>query len=152
MAASITWTAPFAGANNGTYGLSFPDAPGDVRMMNGYLDPANGTMPATIVVSGLPASLITGGYDVYAYFTGAINAGMTTRTYKYTIGTTSYTVSQTAPSPTTFPGYTLATNMGTTGNYLVFANVTGASFTLTTTPVSGSPQRAPINGLQVVFK
>jgi len=51
--------------------------------------------------------------------------------------------------PATFTGYTLAP-AGGAGNYVVFRNLTGASFTLTATPDSGSTKRAPVNGLQIV--
>jgi hypothetical protein len=149
-AASVTWNAPGTATSPGVYSAGLTDAPGDARMMNGYLDPASGTTPsATIAVAGLPAAMATGGYDVYVYFLAALTAGQT-RSHKYTIGATTITVSQAGPSPTTFPGYTLAT--ATTGDYVVFKNVTGAAFTLTATAVSGTGniRRAPINGMQIV--
>ena len=39
---------------------------------------------------------------------------------------------------------------GAAGDWIVFKDVTGSSFTLTGTPTSGSPPRAPINGIEVV--
>lgn len=136
------------GTNPGEWRNNYVDAPGDARMMNGYLDPVLAAMPASIVVSGLPTLLTAGGYDVYVYMAGDI-ASATTRTYGYAIGTTTFAVSQTGPSPTGFPGFTLAPPGGA-GNYVVFRNVTGDSFTLTATPGTGTPTRAPVNGLQIV--
>ena len=113
-------------------------------MMNGYLDPTSG--PATIMVSGLPPAIASGGYDVYLYASGDDPSG--TRTYGYAIGAMSISFSQTGPSPSTFLGYTLAA--AGLGNYTVFHGVTGTSFVLTATPGDGVPSRAPVNGIQIV--
>jgi hypothetical protein len=118
-------------------------------MMNGYLDPVHSSMPAVVTVSGLPASITAGGYDVYVYVLGDVGTGTSTRTYRYAIGSTTFTVSQTGPVPTSFTGYTLAPNNGA-GNYIVFRNLTAASFTLTATPGTGTNTRAPVNGMQIV--
>ena len=118
-------------------------------MMNGYLDPASGSTPAaTVTVSGLSA--LTGGYDVYVYFLAQLSSG-TMRTHKVTIGSTTVSVTQVGPSG--FTGYSEATNGGTTGNYVLFKNVTGTSFTMTSTAVSASDSimRAPVNGMQIVW-
>ena len=108
------------------------DSPGDVRMMNGYLDPRAIASPATVNVTGLPSPM-SSGYDVYVYcFEDMTWAD--TRTYQYTIGSTTHTVEQKEPPlVTSFAGYTLAPEAGA-GNYVVFTNVTGTSFTLTATP------------------
>jgi hypothetical protein len=146
--AMLSWNSPAMGMNPGEWKNTYTDAPGDARMMNGYLDPSVTSMPATITVSALPAAITSGGYDVYVYMAGNIpNAA--TRTYQYAIGTTSFMVSQTGPSGTTFPGYTLAP-AGGAGTYIVFRNLTTASFTLTATPGTGTATRAPVNGLQIV--
>lgn len=148
--ASVTWSAPGTATSSGIYSVGLTDMAGDTRMMNGYLDPAMGTNPsATVTVSGLPTAL--GSYDVYVYFMAKLSSGETrVHTLKVvTTASTSFQVSQTGPSPTTFPGYTLAA--GTTGNYVIFKKQTGATFTLTSTAVSGSTLRAPINGLQIVW-
>ena len=146
--AVVSWNSPSTPFNPGVWRNAYPDAPGDARMMNGYLDPSAVATPATITVSGLPNSVTTGGYDVYVYAVGDVPPA-TTRTYRYAIGATTFTVSQTGPSPTTFPGFTLAPNNGS-GNYVVFRAVTGSSFTLTATPGTGAPTRSPVNGLQIV--
>ena len=149
---SLTWSSP-GDPNNTTYNpgvfsVGFTDAAGDTRMMNGYLDPSSGSTPAaTVTVSGL-----TGTYDVYVYFMAMLSSGVT-RTHKLAIGSASVTVSQTGATTTTFPGYTQVTATGGSGNYYVFKQVTGASFTLTSTAVSASDSvmRAPLNGMQIVW-
>ena len=149
-AASITWNSPFrSGIDSGTYSLYFADAPGDVRMMNGYLDPSSASVsPATIDVTGLAAPM-SSGYDVYVYCYGQI-ATPVTRTSQYAIGSTTHTVTQKGPSAAAFAGYTLAPEQGD-GNYVVFRNVTGTGFTLTAQPGTDSMLRAPVNGIQIVY-
>ena len=68
-AASVTWNSPAMAGNPGEWINGYADAPGNTRMMNGYLDPTASTSPATVKVSGLPAT-IAGGYDVYVYTLG----------------------------------------------------------------------------------
>jgi hypothetical protein len=147
--ASVMWNSPSMGSNPGEWLVGFADMPGNTRMMNGYLDPVVASMPAVVTVSGLPASITAGGYDVYVYVTGDVGTSTNTRIYSYAIGTTMFTVSQTGPSPTSFTSFTLAP-AGGAGNYVVFRNLTTASFTLTATPGTGSATRAPVNGLQIV--
>jgi hypothetical protein len=151
--ASVTWNVPVASTAQGTWSLAWTDSPGDVRMMNGYLDPGATAQPATINVTGL-ASPMSSGYDVYVYCFGDMHL-VETRTYQYTIGSTTHTVVQTEPPlVTSFSGYTLAPEAGA-GNYVVFRNVTGTIFTLTATPVSSTRGsmylRAPVNGIQIVY-
>jgi hypothetical protein len=150
--ASVTWNSPIATNETwATWTLSLADSPGDVRMMNGYLDPRAIASPATISVTGL-AGAMSGGYDVYVYCFGEMTWA-DTRTYKYKIGSTTHTVTQTEPPlVTSFSGYTLAPEAGA-GNTVVFRNVTGTSFTLTAMPGSSLHQtvRAPVNGIQIVY-
>jgi hypothetical protein len=124
--------------------LPVADAPGNQRMMNGYLDPF---FMSTVSVTGLAAPLTTTGYDVYVYANGDVSAG-DTRTGSYAIGTTTEVVTQAGPSP--FMGTFVQAVGGGTGNYVVFRGLTGASFTLTSTVGTGQTRRAPINGLQIV--
>ena len=145
--ATVTWNCPAVSGQPGQWDNGFTDAPGDVRMMNGYLDPSSSGSPATVTVSALPAA-IAGGYDVYVYGYGDIGDS-STRKYQYAIGTTTFTVSQTGPS-TPFSGLAPSTSGGS-GDYVVFRKVTGASFTLTATPGTGNPTRAPVNGIQIVW-
>jgi hypothetical protein len=147
-AASVTWHAPPVTGSVGIYGVSLVDAPGNARMMNGYLDPTSIGMPATVMVDSLPPAFVAGGYDVYVYTLGHLDSGA--RTYNYTLAGATFSVSQTGLSPTTVPPFVLApTTNPRAGNYVIFRNVAGASFTLTATPGTGTP-RAPVNGIQIV--
>jgi len=146
--AIVIWTSPPSVSSPGVWTKGFVDAPGDVRMMNGYLDPLSSSAPATVVVAGLPDAITSSGYDVYVYTTGEIQSG-STRTSSYTIGTTSITESEVGPTPTTFTGFTQASTGGR-GNYVVFKKVTGASFILIAKPGSAAVVRAPVNGIQIV--
>lgn len=154
-AAYASWSMNPIDSAIDTWSNSFTDVPGNPRMMNGYLDPRSTNSPVTINVTGLPDPM-SSGYDVYVYCYSYIDTSET-RLYEYKIGSTTYSVSQTGPSASTFPGYTLASGAdgGTTvaGNYVVFRNVTGASFTLTAQPRSSvwGMERAPVNGIQIVY-
>jgi hypothetical protein len=148
--ASVTWVSSPGTAGPGVWNHSYTDAPGDVRMMNGYLDPTTSLTPATVVVAGLPSTFTASGYDVYVYGSGEITS-TSTRTCQYSIGATSSTAKEAGPTPKTFPGYTQVLNGGL-GNYLVFQKLTGASFILTAKPGTSSPTRAPVNGLQIVAR
>ena len=53
--AQVTWNT------NGIWNLPITDAPGNVRMMRGYLDTVGGATTVTVV--GLPTNVA--GYDVY---------------------------------------------------------------------------------------
>jgi hypothetical protein len=153
--ASASWALiPIDGATD-TWSNAFVDAPGDTRMMNGYLDPRSSALPATITVTGLPDPM-NSGYDVYVYCYSIMDSP-DTRVYEYIIGQTTYSVTQTGPTTSTFPGYTLASGAdggnGGAGNYVVFRHVTGSSFSLTAQPETSTygVQRAPVNGMQIVY-
>lgn len=137
-AASVAWDS------GGTWQLPVPDAPGNTRMMIGYLDPHT---TSNVIVSGLPEALATSGYDVYVYTNGDVPAPIT-RSASYTIGAERETVTQ--PPLSEFSGVFVEANNGEMGNYVVFRGVAGAAFTLRVAPVSGTGLRAPINGLQIV--
>jgi hypothetical protein len=152
IAATVTWGSPSANAADpGSYRVGYVDMMGDTRMMNGYLDPLSADAPATAVVTDLPAAIAASGYDVYVYYAGNIGVPLT-RTYNYTIGSTTVSVLQVGPSATTFAGFRLAANQGA-GNYVIFRRVTGRSFTLTALPgvTTSDAQRAPLNGFQIVW-
>lgn len=121
-------------------------------MMNGYLDPLSASIPATVMVSGLPVAMTAAGYDVYVYVSGDIRSA-NTRTCRYSMAagtsTSSLSVSEVGPTPMVFPGFTLARDGGT-GNYIVFRKLASPAFTLTGTPGTGAPVRAPIDGIQIV--
>jgi hypothetical protein len=158
--ASITWAAPISSGNAGMWSVNYLDIAGDARMMNGYLDAAWATvptgtpLPTIATISGLPAAIASGGYDVYVYVYGGVPASET-RSCQYAIGASTFSVQQTGPTSTTPPApfvYMLAPNMGA-GHYIVFRGVTGASFTLTAAPIAATASRfrAPVNGLQIVY-
>jgi hypothetical protein len=133
--ASVTWSS------NNVWSTSITDAAGNNRMMKGYLD-TSASSTTTVTVSGLPASLASGGYSVYVYRDG--DNGTSTHSGNYTIGGT--TISATDSANTNFSGtFTQASNSA--GNYVVFAGQTGTSFTLT---AKATNARAPINGIQIV--
>jgi hypothetical protein len=155
--ASITWSPPIQSGDFGTWSIGYDDMPGDVRMMNGFLGPARAAIPAEgvtlLTVSDLPASIASGSYDVYVYTLGS-PSGM--RSYQYAIGSTAFTVVQSAgiglpaPPATPYP-YVVAPDMGM-GTHIIFRGVTGSSFALTVKPVGGTTTspRAPVNGFQIV--
>jgi hypothetical protein len=133
--ASVTWVA------NNVWSTSITDAAGNYRMMKGYLDTTSSST-TTVTVSGLPAALASAGYSIYVYRDG--DNGTSAHSGSYKIGGT--TISATDSANTNFGGtFTQANNSA--GNYVVFANQTGTSFTLTAQPTLA---RAPINGIQIV--
>ncbi len=139
-AATVSWTS------DDVWDESITDAPGNVRMMKGYLD--NGqTDTSTVTVSGLPSS--SGGYTVYVYADGS-TSGTNTGIYQISgAGITTTSINLTYNS--NFTGtFTQANN--SVGNYVVFtiANVSG--FTLQAIPSTASSgyERAPLNGIQIV--
>ena len=153
--ASASWNVAAVDGVTDTWSVSFTDAAGDTRMMNGYLDPRAADYHATISVTGLPDPM-SSGYDVYVYCYSYIGY-VDTFSYQYEIGATTYSVTQTGPSASTFPGYTLASgsDAGTAGagNYVVFHNLSGPGFTLTALPrpSTNGTERAPVNGIQIVY-
>lgn len=155
--AAITWNALESGATTGTWAVNYADQPGDLRMLNGYLDPTwptiPGTAPTLFTVSGLPAAIASGSYDVYVYTIGdSLND---TRSYQYGLGSQVQTVTQSSPPavppPSPFPYASANDNM--TGTHVVFTAITGGTFSVTAKPVSGTNNRyrAPVNGVQIVW-
>jgi LPXTG-motif cell wall-anchored protein len=133
--ASATWHA------DGTWGSGTGTANGNFKLYNGYLD-ATGTSATTVTISGLTSAGIVGPYDVYVYFTG--DAVGQNRSGNYTIdGITEFALDNTGFKGT----YVQATpGNGNNGNYVVFAGLTGDSFTLSALPVNF---RSPVNAVQV---
>jgi hypothetical protein len=156
-AATVAWNAPLSAANLGLWTIGYTDAPGDVRMMNGYLDPTWATIPTApstiLTVSGLPAAIASGTYDVYVYTFGYVTTDM--RSYQYSVGSEFQTVAQDAnpPIPPASPYPYASANDSGVGTHVVFSRVTGASVSVTVKPVSGTNvrYRAPINGIQIVW-
>jgi hypothetical protein len=136
----VSWSAP-----GGTWATPITEAPGNVRMMKGYLDTTS-TSVTTVDVAGLTA----GTYDVYVYVDGANSAY--TRTGQYTMSTpgTDTSAALTDKAGANFAGTFVAGTNGT-GNYLKF-RISGDRFTLTAVPGAAdtATRRAPVNGIQVV--
>ncbi|MEY4488317.1 MAG: hypothetical protein RIQ79_825 [Verrucomicrobiota bacterium] len=137
--AGVSWVA------NNIWSISITDAGGNSRLMKGYLD-TSATSTTTVTVTGLPAAITANGYDVYVYCDG--DNGTSTKTGRYSIGTQLITATD-GPSVNFSGAFSRAAN--SSGNYVVFANQTGSSFTLTSTGTStDTGPRAPINGIQIV--
>ena len=134
---SVTWASNNTWSSQGRGEENNEAAEGDDRnMMTGYLD-TNNTSQTTVTVDGLPDGA---SYDVVVYAKG----GVAGRGGEFSIGDSVITHSTEA----SFTGNYI---YGAAGDWIVFKDVTGSSFTLTGTPTSGSPPRAPINGIEVVI-
>ena len=147
--ASAVWDAFLT-----TWSTGITDSPGNNRMMDGYLDPEGAV--GTVTISGLPAAFTSGGYSVYVYYDGDLQTDP--RVGQYTIGGTTL-FAQDKPNSnfkgtfTQVPDTSLVnlTTSTPSGNYLVFNNLSGASFTLEASGVYAQDYyRSPINGIQIV--
>ena len=145
-------TATVSWQSDNVWSLPISDQPGNVRMMEGYLDNGSGDT-TTVTVSGLPPN--TNGYSVYVYADGdnTVGTNSASRTGIYQIsgtGITTTSISLTDPANTNFSGtFTQANNSN--GNYVVFT-INSTGFTLSAIPSTASDghQRAPLNGIQIV--
>jgi len=138
--ATVDWSAA------GVWKPAIDDAPGDFRMMDGYLSATD--TPVEVEVSGLPDD--PAGYYVHVY-ADSDNAHATS-TASCTVATTGdapHTIDIVDATGTDFDGnYEQAD--GGPGNHAVFF-VPGNAFTLTVAATApGSPPRAALNGLQIV--
>jgi hypothetical protein len=152
--ATVTWSSPNTWTSTGRTEEN-NTATGENRdLMAGYIDTlAIGGQGAIVTVTGLnfPASPFTLGYDIYVYIQGGVNA----RGGTYSIGTGDFYHEVTTAFDGTFVEDTTPdTPTGPEGsfgsNYLVFRNVSGDSFTLTSAATFGGTPRAPINAIEVV--
>lgn len=158
---SVSWSA------SSTFSIGGTPTNGDQTMMKGYLDNAGTT---TVTVAGLGGSIDTDAYDVYVYFDGSNGASWRKGTYTINGVTLDGEDSESKDFITVTNAFQLpvATGAGNgayierldywdtvanndEGNFVVFHNVTGDSFTLTAVPgPNNSVGRAPINGIQIV--
>jgi hypothetical protein len=134
------WTA------NSTWLTPITDAPGNARMMKGYLDTTSSST-TRVTVTGLSQRT----YDVYLYADGD-NRGHW-RSAAYTMsgpGIPSTTITLTDAANTTFSSAFSRASNGA-GNYVKFT-ITGTAFTITAKPLKADTAtlRATINGLQIV--
>ena len=138
--AGLTWTSD--------QGWQTPivGAPGNARMMKGYLDTTS-TSTTTVNVTGLSPRT----YDVYVYIDGA--NGTSERSGAYTIsgaGITTKTITAIDRASTDFSTtFTGATD--SVGNYVKFT-ITACGFMLNAVPSAAATttRRAPVNGIQIV--
>jgi hypothetical protein len=152
--ASVTWSSPNtwrSGANN-----AIPAGPNRV-LTSGYLDSTDTSAGgASVTVSNIDAALRSPGYNVYVYF---VSDSPADRGGGYTINDGSgaqVKYGSTLATPASFiedPGTDADASLD--GTHLVFRNLTGASFTLTSdatlvTVGAGNGFRAPINAIQIV--
>lgn len=152
---TVTWATP--GGETHAF-ASMPVSPGDYALLQGYLDtgsPGGVSTTNTVSVAGLKFPL----YNVIVYSAG--DNGSATRVGQYTLTTSSGSgtkyVRDEGGQPD-FDGNWLeadATSGGpgaAAGNYCVFRNVRGSSFTLKSCgqyASDGNP-RGPLNALQIV--
>jgi len=141
-AAAVTWSS------DDVWSEPITDAPGNIRMMKGYLD--NGNQNAAVVnVTGLPPD--PNGYSVYVYADGAAGGS---NTGIYQISGPGFTPPSSILTYTSnFAGtFTQATQSSPIGNYVVFTIPATSAFTLSAIPSTASTgyKRAPINGIQIV--
>jgi hypothetical protein len=125
--------------------LSGAPATQNAQLMNGYLDNT-----IQITATGIPY----GSYEVVVYFNG--DTPSQNRVSQYQIGSTSIFAQDNAAFGGTFIQVPSTSNadLGTStpaGNYVIFNNLSGSSFTLDATPGStlGTP-RAVVNAIQIV--
>jgi len=138
--ATITSTvAPGYDGNNGN-----GNSTSDRTMMNGsfYFDNVNGTDTGNITVADLPSEFTNAGYDVYLYF----EADRNDRDMTFTIDGVSFT-GRDAESFQASDMYILASGAGENANYMVFADMNAASFSI---DAASNPGRAAIAGIQIV--
>jgi hypothetical protein len=165
--ASVVWTS------NNTWNTPITEAPGDFRMMKGYID-TNDTSITSVNVTGLPAALTAQPYAVILYYDG--DNGTQTRVGKYSIDADAgdatfwgrdaasssfngaYVLGATPIDPLPGATGTGLDSQGTAaaavpaGNYLIFPDVMGSSFTISAqaSVSSGTTNRAAIQGIQIV--
>jgi len=133
-----TWASSGAGEENNTATGENGD------LMGGYLDTAGaGGTGVSITVAGIPS---VPSFDVYVYMQG----GVTGRGGTYAIGASSKEHTGDAAFTGAFLEDTLDPGTTPGSNYIVFHNLTGTGFTLTTTPTIGNPARAPVNAIEIV--
>ena len=142
-AGATTSTSILWGGSPNTWSSAAVDAPGDTRLMEGYLDTGNATT-TSVTVSGLSPSKY---YLLYAYASGDANG----RPGLYSVGTQTYALTTGIFGGTFIKGVSTDPANPTAGNYVVFTVTGQPSYTLTATPdlvVNGF--RAPLNGVQVI--
>ena len=120
------------------------DAPGDARMMRGYLAPLSGE-PISVKASGLDSVFGVSPYSLIVYFDGYNTAE--DWVIRFTAGGASQLgIDKTG---THFSG-TFVPDTGTGGNYIRFDHLTGDTFTLEAASAVKGVGSAAINGIQLL--
>jgi len=155
-------------AGDGTYSTAVTDAPGNNRMMKGYIDNFDNDGTNTFVtVSNVPAAWLE--YDLYVYFDG--NNGTTWRKAAFEVtdsdgvsrsddgedsescdfhkAKVNYQFQHPWPGGTSNQDFVYGPN-NDEGNYVRLSGFTGRHFTLEAWPSGGNSLRAPVNGIQIV--
>jgi len=140
---SSEWSVPYNEA-----------ASGDHHMMDGLLDPTTPEAPAIITITGLIDDA-TPGYRVIVYRDSDADANNRVGTYTISGAAGGNNVITGTGDPAnddnTAPfAYFTTEADGSTGNHIIFENVSGSTFTLTAAPTTGDPPRAPVNGIQII--
>jgi hypothetical protein len=135
--ATITWQGADSGA------LPIADAPGNIRLMRGYLDNAD-TSPITIQITGLDPDV--NGYDVYLYTDG--NNGANEYDGKYALNGSSV-VCIDRPNADFSGTFAKCTTGGGPGNYVQFF-ATSNTLNITAQTQATNVPRSPINAIQIV--
>lgn len=135
--ASVEWSSPNTWSSTGRGEENNTAPAGENRdLMTGYLDSTDALTPSvTVNVSGLSGLFANDNYNVLVYMKGGVNG----RGGDYTIGDQTLSHIDTAAFSGSFVE-------GAEGDYVVFSNVSGDAFTLTSTGVNF---RAPINGIEI---
>jgi hypothetical protein len=132
-AISVSWSSPNTWSSAGRGEENNTGTGNDGNLMTGYID-TNATDPNSVTVSGLSTELP---YDVIVYMKG----GVVGRGGDYAIGDQVLSHIDTGA----FDGNYVH---GGEGDYIIFKDLSGESFTLTGTPIN---VRAPINAIEVVM-
>jgi Bacterial TSP3 repeat len=125
--------------------LGITPADEDAALMNGYLDTSD-VSTTTVTVENIPYRR----YDVVIYKDG--DSGDGSRAGNYTVnGVTRTEIRDASNWPILGGGgvYTEAIGSSTSGNYLVFRNVSGGTLTVSATPTTPTLLRAPLNAIQI---
>jgi hypothetical protein len=156
---SVEWTCAntWASTGRGEENNGFTGA--DRSLMTGYLDTGADTT-TTVTISGIPEDLTDGqyGYDVYVYTLGGVaGRGGGYRVVDPANGTPirDYVKAQSAASPTSYSAVpTTDPAAWGVGTHVLFRALTASSIRIEATTVDpwgfGSPNRAPINAVQLV--
>ena len=134
-----------------SYQAAYVNSNGNARngmMMDAWAANGAGDSPNAFTFRALPAPFLKSGYDVYVYYDSQAVGGI----YRFAIGEDS--VYGAEPARGQFDGHFVEARGGaavdaTVGNYVVFRDLSAASFSLVVSARSG---RGAVNGIQVVSR